>query len=410
MTARTEATILHVDLDAFYAAVEVLEQPSLVGKPVVVGGLGPRGVVSTANYHARQFGVHSALPTAIARRRCPQAVYITPRIERYREYSVTVMRVLHDVTPLVEPISLDEAFLDVAGARRLHGEPSEIARAIRTRITAETGGLTASIGIATTKLLAKIASDRAKPDGVLALSPRDELEFLHPLPVARLWGVGKATLERLERIGVRTVGDLAVVDESRLVGLLGPAAGRHLAALARNDDPRPVEPDREARSIGNEETFPVDLTDRDQVARELQRLTDRVARRLRQADVRARTVVLKLRYPDFHTITRSRTLEVPVDGARELHAVARALFEKVDIGAGIRLLGVHGQQLVGANHEVSQQLNLFSPAPRDDAPNRDNALDRASDAVRDRFGDAAVRPASLLRKPVPDPEATRRRP
>ena len=396
MNVRTDATVLHVDLDAFFAAVEVLEQPALRGQAVVVGGLGPRGVVSTASYEARRFGVQSAIPMAIARRRCPHAVFLAPRHDLYREYSEKVMRVMRDITPLVEPISLDEAFLEVGGVRRLHGEPVEIATRLRAEITEVTGGLTASVGIATTKMLAKIASDAAKPDGILAFGPEEELPFLHALPVERMWGVGRATLERLHHIGVRTVGDLAAVDVDRLVALLGDATGRHLADLARNHDPRAVEPERAAKSIGNEETFATDVTDRAELERELVRLVDRVARRMRQADVRARTITLKVRYADFRTITRSRTVDVPVDLARDVLTVARTLLDDVSIGGGVRLLGVHAHQLVRSGETIALQPDLFGEAP-DEQPGRASALERISDQVRDRFGDGAVRPASLIR-------------
>ncbi len=233
---RTEATILHVDLDAFFASVEQLDEPRLRGLPVVVGGLGNRGVVSTASYEARVFGVRSAMPMARARQACPQAIFVSPRMGRYVEKSHEVMAILASVSPLVEQLSIDEAFIDVAGARRMLGSPAEIAATIRTRVQAE-AGLCLSVGAASTKFLAKLASDLAKPDGVLVVPPGTELDFLAPLPVTRLWGVGPATLTKLERMGLHTIGDVARLDEQALVGSLGASLGRHLHALARNDDP-----------------------------------------------------------------------------------------------------------------------------------------------------------------------------
>ena len=255
---RDDATILHVDLDAFFAAVEQLDNPRLRGTPVIVGGLGNRGVVSTASYEARRFGVRSAMPMPRARRACPQATFVSPRMARYVEKSHEVMAILASISPLVEQLSIDEAFVDVAGARRLLGDPRQIAATIRRRVLDEVG-LCLSVGVATTKFLAKLASDLAKPDGVLVVEPGTEAEFLAPLPVSRLWGVGPATMAKLERIGMRTIGDVARADEQGLVAALGSNLGAHLYALARNDDPREVVPERDAKSIGAEETFGADL-------------------------------------------------------------------------------------------------------------------------------------------------------
>ena len=302
--------ILHVDLDAFYASVEQLADPTLRGRPVVVGGLGSRGVVAAASYEARRFGIHSAMPMARARRACPDAAFISPRFDEYAKASRSIMAILRAVTPLVEPISLDEAFLDVRGARRLLGDGPTIARDLRVRIKDETG-LVASVGVATTKMLAKIASDLAKPDGLLVVEPGTELEVLHPLPVGRLWGVGPATRKRLDRYGVTTIGDLAALSEETLVSTLGRAHGEHLHALAWNVDDRPVEPERVAKSIGHEETFPQDVRHRATLEHEIVRLSDRVASRLRAAQRVARTVQLKLRYHDFRTITRRRRSPSP---------------------------------------------------------------------------------------------------
>lgn len=388
---RADASILHLDLDAFYASVEQLADPALRGRPVVVGGLGPRGVVAAASYEARPFGVHSAMPMARARRACPQAVFLAPRFEAYGEASAQVMAILRDITPLVEPISLDEAFLDVAGARRLHGTGEEIAVALRRRIRAETG-LTASVGVATTKLMAKLSSELAKPDGVFVVAPGTELEVLHPLDVSRLWGVGPATRGRLDRLGVSTVGDLAALPEDALVDALGQSSGRHLHALAWNRDERAVDPNRELKSVGHEETFPRDVHDREVLAREAHRMSEKVGARLRRAGRAGRTVQLKLRYGDFRTITRSRTLPEATDVAGEIAAVALTLLEAVDLGDGVRLLGVTAQQLEEAT-AVQTRLELDAD-PEDpheaDERSRRRAVEVSVDEVRERFGAGAV--------------------
>jgi DNA polymerase-4 len=409
----TELSILHVDLDAFYASVEQLADPSLRGRPVIVGGLGRRGVVAAASYEARRYGVHSAMPMGRARRACPDGVFLAPRFDAYGEASRSVMAILRDVTPLVEPLALDEAFLDVGGARRLHGSAPEIAVWLRQRISDETG-LVASVGVATTKFVAKLASDLAKPDGMLVVEAGTELEFLHPLEVRRLWGVGPATANRLARFGVRTIGDLAALPEDTLVHALGDAQGRHLYALAWNRDDRGVEPEREVKSVGHEETFPTDLTDRDALAREVLRMSERVAERLRDGGRAGRTVQLKLRYKDFRTITRSRTLPEPTNLAADIDAVARTLLDAVDLGDGIRLIGVAVQQLrdVGdledgteTQHELP--FGIDAGAARGSDPRR-RAVEDSMDAVRKRFGDGAVGPATLMDRAAhaePDPRS-----
>jgi len=402
---RTDASILHVDLDAFYASVEQLEDPSLVGKPVIVGGLGPRGVVAAASYEARTFGVYSATPMARARRACPDGVFLAPRFDLYSEKSREVMAILRSFTPLVEPIASDEAFLDVAGATRIHGDGPACAVAIRRRVRDETG-LTASVGVAVSKLLAKLASDIAKPDGLLVVVPGTELEFLHPLPVERLWGVGPATRKRLAGLGVTTVGDLAALPEPALVSAVGGAHGRHLYALAWNRDERPVEPSRVVKSIGHEETFPTDITDVATLEHVVVRLADSVASRLRAACRAGRTVQLKVRYAGFRTITRSRTLREPTDLAADIAAVASALLRDVPhLEDGIRLIGVSMQQL--AAPAPSSQPDLFSqethadteeahgePAPPVSPRAERGALERTIDAVRARFGQNAVGPGA----------------
>jgi DNA polymerase-4 len=392
--------ILHVDLDAFYASVEQLADPTLAGRPVVVGGLGPRGVVSAASYEARTFGIQSAMPMARARRACPDAVFLAPRFDAYEAASRDVMAIFNAFTPLVEPLSLDEAFLDVRGAHRLHGSGAEIAIAIRARVQQETG-LHASVGVATTKFLAKIASDLSKPDGLIVVAPGEELAFLHPLPVERLWGVGPATRRRLERFGVRTIGDLAAMPEDTLVRSIGVAHGQHLHALAWNRDERSVEPVRQVKSIGNEETFPRDITDRATLEGELVRLADRVAGRLRKSQHVGRTVQLKVRFADFRTITRSRTLAEATDLAVDITRVTTELLTLIDIAEGIRLLGVSMQQLESAD-AVQGALLLdeeSSPSGSETTRSQRGALERSVDRVRARYGDAAVLPARLLRRP-----------
>jgi DNA polymerase-4 len=405
-------TILHVDLDAFYASVEVLENPALKGKPVLVGGTGPRGVVAAASYEARRFGVHSAMPMGRARRLCPQAIVLPPRFELYGAKSRAIHAIFAEFTPIIEPIALDEAFLDVTGAVRLLGGGAEIGAAIRARVREETG-LTASVGVAPNKLLAKLASDDAKPDGMLVVEPGTELAFLHPHPVGRLWGVGPATLSRLERFGVETIGDLAAIPEVSLVEALGRAHGHQLHELACGHDERPVEPDRETKSIGQEETFPRDESDRDALAREIRRMAERVGIRLREHGFAGRTVTLKVRFPDFRTITRSATAPEPSAVSAEIARVALGLLEKVDTAAGVRLLGVTVSNLTGA---AAHQPSLFGEEPdaappgappadgtSSEAPSRSAApgeparqIQSAVDAVRARFGDDAVGPASLM--------------
>jgi DNA polymerase-4 len=381
-------SILHLDLDAFYASVEQRERPELRGRPVVVGGLGARGVVAAASYEAREFGIHSAMPTTRARRLCPDAEFVTPRIDFYAQVSHEVMAILRSATPLVEPLSLDEAFLDVRGAARLLGTGPEIAVMLRRQVRDELA-LTASVGVASTKMLAKIASDASKPDGLLVIEPGTELAFLHPLPVRRLWGVGPATQRKLTDLGVTTVGDLSRIPESVLVDKLGEAAGRHLHALAHNRDTRPVEPDRVTKSIGHEETFATDRSDRRGLEQDVLRMADRVAARLRDHDKVARTVQLKLRYRDFATITRAHTLAEATDLAATIAAEARGLLDATDLRDGIRLLGVTAMQLedaVAVQGQLSFETGTDAVAP----VAREDALERTIDAVRARFGADAV--------------------
>ncbi|MGH9041071.1 MAG: DNA polymerase IV [Acidimicrobiia bacterium] len=375
----TLRSILHVDLDAFYASVEVLDNPALAGRPVLVGGTGPRGVVAAASYEARRYGIHSAMPMARARRLCPQAVILAPRFDAYHAKSAEVQAIFRDFTPLVEPIALDEAFLDVTGARALFGTGTEIGAAIRARVRAETG-LAASVGLATTKLVAKLASEAAKPDGMRVIEAGTELAFLHPLPLRSLWGVGPATEQRLARFGVATIGDLAAVPVESLVDALGRAHGQHLHALAQGRDERPVEPDRETKSISAEETFPRDVYDPDALRAEAQRLAGRVGERLRANGLAGRTVTVKVRYPDFQTITRSATTTDPTASGTDIARQAVELLARAELGRGVRLLGVSVSNLVSA---PAVQLTL------DEVP-VDEAVERAVEAVKSRFGDGAL--------------------
>jgi DNA polymerase-4 len=386
-----DPTILHVDMDAFFVSCELKRRPELKGLPVVVGGAGNRGVVAAASYEARVHGVFSAMPSARARRLCPEAIFLAGDHRFYGEISGDVMAVFRSFTPLVEPLSLDEAFLDVSGAHRLLGTAPEIGADLRRRIHDELR-LTASVGVATTKMLAKIASESAKPDGLLVVEPGEELAFLHPLPVRRLWGVGPATQRKLTDLGVETVGQLAGIPETVLVAQLGSASGHHLHELAHNRDPRPVEPHRAAKSIGHEETFASDRTDRRGLEQDVVRMADLVAVRLRDHAKVARTVQLKLRYRDFTTITRAHTLPDPTDLGATIAQAALELLDAVDLGDGIRLLGVTGLQIDDPD-AVQGQLPFGTGV--DTA--RDDALERTLDAVRARFGADAVGRAAFTR-------------
>jgi DNA polymerase-4 len=395
-TDDTTASILHVDMDAFFASVELLDRPDLVGKPVIVGHDSDRSVVTAATYEARRYGVNSAMPMAIARRRCPQAVIVEPHFEKYRLNSRKVMEIFDRFTPRVERLGIDEAFLDVGGALRLHGTPFEIGSEIRRVVFAETG-LHCSVGAAATKFVAKLASSRAKPDGILVVPETETLAFLHPQPVSALWGVGGRTQESLERRGIRTVGDLAHTPVGSLVSALGSASGQRLHDLSWGRDPRHVDTSVSEKSVGHETTFAVDLTDRDDVARELLRLSDRVAARMRAAGVQARTIAIKVRYTDFTTLTRSRTLAEPTDVARRIHHESVELYDVLHRqGNRVRLIGVRGENLVPA----AASNALWD----DDAPWRDT--ETTVDAVEAKFGSGVLRPASLVgnrgAKAVPD--------
>ncbi len=413
-------TMLHVDMDAFYASVETKRRPELRGRPVVVGG-GHRGVVAAASYAARRFGVRSAMPMTQALRLCPRAVVLPPDRAAYSAASAQVMAILRDVTPLVEPLSLDEAFLDVAGAVRAAGRPAQIARQIRARVAADLE-LTCSVGVAPTKFVAKLASARCKPDGLLVVPVVRVLEFLHPLPVTALWGVGARTAEPLHRLGVRTVGDLAATPYDTLRRAVGTAGAEHLAALAAGVDPRAVNPNEVEKSISAESTLDVDLTAEADVRRELLRLAEEVGGRVRSREFVARTVGIKIRFADFRTITRVRTLPDATASTARIYDTAAELYRGLDLDQPrVRLVGVKCEGLLdAASHAEQLALDLedlagpaaggnrapapapaAGPAPRPTttppgAAVGTSAIDTAVDSARTRFGEAAVRPGSLL--------------
>ncbi len=391
--------ILHVDMDAFFVSVELRRRPELVGQPVVVGGTGNRGVVAAASYEARRFGVHSAMPSVVAKRRCPHAVFLPGDHVLYGEVSAQVREILDRYTPLVEPLSLDEAFLDVTGSVRLFGPAPEIAASIRRDVAGELS-LGCSVGVAPNKFLAKLASVEAKPRatpsgidpgaGVVVVVAGEERSFLDPLPVQRLWGVGPVTLDKLHRIGIRRVGDFSAVDGDVLAAALGAGQARHLRALANGSDDRPVEPEREAKSISHEETYTTNKCEHDELRRELVRLADAVAARLRAASVGARTLTLKLRFDTgFQTITRSVTCPQAVELAPEIVDLLAPLLETIDPTPGVRLLGVGGSNLGPSTRQLSLD-DLLEERP--DWVAATEALDR----IRDRFGSSAIGPASAL--------------
>jgi DNA polymerase-4 len=384
--SRPPEPILHVDLDAFYAGVEVLKDPSLRGKPVIVGGTGARGVVSSASYEARRYGVHSAMPSVRARRLCPDGVFLPPDFEAYRAHSHRFREVLRSYTPLVEPISLDEAFLDVGGATRLFGPPVEIASRIRRDVEREVG-VTCSAGIAATKFVAKLASDLCKPDGLLHVPVGETSAFLEPLPVGRLWGVGEKTADLLGRLAIRTIGDLGRTPRGVLERLVGEQHATHLWELANGMDPRGVHPYDPPKSVGHEETFDRDLDDDEEILRELLALSGRVGARLREDGYRARTVTLKARLANFTTLTRSRTLADPTDLGSDLYRVSSELYRSLPgERRRFRLLGVQASGLVEAGAE---QLAILREE-------RWNQVEHAVDRVGRRFGPEAARPATLL--------------
>lgn len=379
---------MHVDMDAFYVSVELLRRPELAGKPVIVGGLGGRSVVLSASYEARRFGVRSAMPMASARRLCPQAQILEPHQDVYRKVSARIMAIFESITPLVEPLSVDEAFLDIAGSMRRLGPPRRIGELVRSRVSQELG-ITASVGIASTKFVAKIASTKSKPNGLLLVPREETISFLHALDVSALWGVGAKTREALARVGINTVYDVAHTPPAVLQRLLG-ATGRHVYDLSWGRDARAVTPVRVEKSIGAEETFARDVDEDEVLETELLRLAHRTAARMRAAGLQSRSVSLKLRYADFSTLTRSRTLTEPVDSAQLLYEAVRGLLA----GLGrrpmsVRLIGLRAENLETADG-AAQQLTLDG---RDDNwRSAEDALDR----INRRFGESGIMPARLL--------------
>ncbi|MFV0254409.1 MAG: DNA polymerase IV [Beutenbergiaceae bacterium] len=391
-----QASILHVDMDAFFAAVELIDRPELRGLPVIVGGA-HRGVVLSCTYEARAAGVRSAMPMTRARALCPAAIVIPPSHHRYREVSAAVMNILSDITPLVEPLSIDEAFLDVSGARRRIGTPTQIAEQIRRTIS-EQLHVVASVGIATTKFVAKLASAHAKPDGLLLIPADATVRFLHSLPVGALWGVGERTEQTLARAGIRTVADLAHTPAPSLHRLLGTAGGARLHDLAWGRDPRPVQTARREKSIGHEQTFSTDLTDLADMATVLLDFSHRCAARLRAAGLVTAVVAIKVRFADFTTLTRSHTLDAPTDVAHDIYRTARELLAGMRLPpTGVRLLGVRCEALSDAA-TTSVQLTLDDPGPQR------RAAERTMDQIRARFGSSGVTSGSLVPHPTTVPD------
>ena len=384
------ATILHVDMDAFYASVAEKDDPSLRGKAVVVGA-GARGVVLSANYEARKFGIRAAMPVGRAQRMAPHAIFVVPNHRRYSEVSHSIMEIFGSYTPLVEPISLDEAFLDVTGSRKLIGDGPTIAKKIRADVY-EQAGITCSVGIATTKFIAKLASQKCKPNGMLEVDPDKVIDFLHPLPVSAVWGVGPKTNEELLRLGLRTVGDIARTPRQTLIRALGEANGNHLYELAWGRDYRPVTPDEPDKSISAAETFSRDLEDEEEILRELLRLTEKASARLRSRSMSAQTISIKVRFADFKTISRSKTVTLPIDGMQECYEVAKKLYQGLKLDrARIRLIGISLESLVDSEG-APVQLELG------ERENGWREATRAMDQAKARFGDASVRPARLFRR------------
>jgi len=388
------ATILHVDMDAFYASVAERDDPSLRGKAVVVGA-GARGVVLSANYAARKYGIRAAMPVGRAKRMAPHAVFVTPDHQRYSEVSAKVMEIFDSFTPLVEPISLDEAFLDVTGARKLLGTGREIAVEIRRQVEASEG-ITCSVGIAPSKFIAKLASGHCKPNGILEIPADRILNFLHPLPVNAIWGVGPKTAETLERLGLRTVADIANLPRATLIRALGQASGASLYELAWGRDYRDVTPNEPDKSISAAETFAQDIDDPEEILREFLRLTEKTAARLRENDYYAKTISIKVRFADFSTISRSKTLPLPIDSTHDIYEIAKSLYLALNLDrARLRLVGISLDNLSEAAPE-----QLLLGARERGWREADSAIDRA----KLRFGGGSVRPGRLIKKSSADPK------
>ena len=384
--------IIHLDMDSFYPSVEVLDNPQLKGKPVIVGGSKERGVVSSASYEARKFGIRSAQPMAAAIRLCPEGIFLPVRMHRYREMSRRVFKIFRLFTPLVEPVSIDEAFLDVTASTRLFGQPDDIARKIKDMVQKETG-LTVSAGVAPSKFAAKIASDMDKPDGLTVVAAHRVQEFLGPLPIEKMWGVGKRTRDRLHRLGIRTIGDFTRFPAEVLKRNFGKH-GVRMRELALGIDERDVIPVSDAKSVGHEKTFSQDIMERDSARKEILSLANKVAHRMRRDGVTGKTVTLKVKFSDFVQVTRSATLAGSTDNGHEIYSTACRLLEKTDAGARpVRLLGISVSQLSHRGSE--EQLSLFQ---KREASLRRKKLNTALDSLSERFGEGSIRPATLLDK------------
>jgi DNA polymerase-4 len=390
----SSASILHVDMDAFFASVAERDNPELKGKAVVIG-MGARGVVSAANYEARKFGIHAAMPVGRARRLAPHAIFLPVDMPRYQEVSSHVMNIFESFTPWVEPISLDEAFLDVSGVERLIGTPREIATLIRAKVEAQEG-ITCSVGIAPSKFIAKLASQNCKPNGVLEITADRILNFLHPLPIQAMWGVGEKTAQTLERLGLRTIEDIANLPRATLIRALGQASGASLYELAWGRDYRDVAPHDAEKSISAAETFARDLDNPSEILTEFLRLTERASARLRDKELFTKTISIKVRFADFSTINRSKTLALPISGTHEIYEVVKLLYEALKIDrARLRLVGVSLENL---SQGAPEQMVLG--ARESGWRQADGAIDRA----RARFGAGSVRPARLIKPASPENE------
>jgi DNA polymerase-4 len=382
--------ILHIDMDAFFALVEVRENPSLAGKQVIVGYDGNRGVVLSATYEARKLGVHSAMPMSRALRLAPNAIVVEPDHEKYSEVSENVMAIFESITPLVQPLSVDEAFLDISGAQKLMGTPSQIGEVIRARVSDEQG-ITCSVGVASTMFVAKLATNFAKPDGLHVVPADKVIEFLHPLPIGALWGVGEKTAEQLSRLGLVNVSDIANTPVKTLARVVGQAAAEHLYELSWGRDPRTVTPNQAEKSIGAERTFESDIDDPEEILAQILDLSNKVAKRLRAANYFSRTITIKVRFADFTSVTRSKSLPSSTDLANDIYATSKSLFEAMHLQrARIRLVGVRATGLVPTS-ESSVQLEF---SERDSGWRE---AEEAMDQVSLKFGNSAVKPARLIK-------------
>lgn len=392
MTQEKKQDIIHLDMDAFYPSVEILDNPELKGKPVIVGGTNARGVVSSASYEARKLGVHSAQPIITAEKLCPNGIYIRPRMSRYSEISKKIFEIFREFSPLVEPLSIDEAFLDVSGMTRLFGSPADMAVKIKETVKKRTG-LTVSAGVAPSKLVAKIASDLEKPDGLTVVPHDGVLEFLRDLPIKKMWGVGKVTLKNLNFMGITTIGDITELKLDFLEKKFGKL-GTHLYYMSRGMDFREVETTHAAKSMGREDTFAHDITSINKAREKLLALATQVARRLRANNLLGRTVTLKVKYDDFQSITRGQTIPVPTDDQQEIYRIAVELIKGTEIGKRpVRLLGIYLTNLGLIDDE--QQIGLFEQEDR-----TRKSLNQAMDRITDKYGREAVKPGTLLKKPL----------